>query len=641
MLLALVGFSSVFSQAYKRHALIEEGTGTWCQYCPWGAYTIDSMERYMGEHLVAISWHGPKNYGEPLYIPKGQCDTVASYAKATGYPWAYIGRTWTGSGSYQTFPNPWYSTAIQQASEAPVIDFRVVNAVYKSNSVDFDVDVTPFDLSNTPTEDTCGYLIITALTEDGIVSSQTKNGVGQVDNFVHRNVARAVGGKVLGDVFTLGTKTAVQWPVRKHYHMVTNGTANGIDWVQDSLRIKAFAVLASKKTSGEAYLDAGQTGYVTTLPSSAAPAVWTVLPQTNSSISGDSANLTIVWSKGGGAGAKVNLNYSLDNGKTWLPIASSISTTTYFWKIATAAYGQQVMIQVVDGSDATIKATSGTFSIGPKPNFQVMTPKGGDVAYIGATQAVTFTPINNPGENITISLSRDSMATWTKLASVNAATSYPWAVKGPATTTAFLKVSDGVNATGYTGMFSIVDSGKITVTVDGTPLAQGASTVIHWISTGYLGETVDVDASYDGKQSWAQIAHGLPSSTTSQNWTAPMKNVVATIRVMAASGATGYSSDFSVGSAGVSQSAPGTGITISPNPLSSASTITYDLSAPATVTFIVHDLLGREVARVNGGALSEGSHEMSFEGSNLAAGTYEYTLLAGKQSYRGKLSIIR
>src|SRR3954462_12445029 len=58
-------FSNASAQTYKRHALIEEGTGTWCHACPPGAWCIDSLEHHFA-NAVAISWHGPS--GEPMYL---------------------------------------------------------------------------------------------------------------------------------------------------------------------------------------------------------------------------------------------------------------------------------------------------------------------------------------------------------------------------------------------------------------------------------------------------------------------------------------------------------------------------------------------------------------------------------------------
>src|SRR5436309_775917 len=103
----LVGhFSNSSAQTYKRHALIEEGTGTWCHACPQGAWTIDSLEKHYSG-TVAISWHGPS--GETMYIKA--MDSVATYAKIDAYPWSVVGRvSLKPNGSYSGYPNPWSTT---------------------------------------------------------------------------------------------------------------------------------------------------------------------------------------------------------------------------------------------------------------------------------------------------------------------------------------------------------------------------------------------------------------------------------------------------------------------------------------------------------------------------------------------------
>ncbi len=131
-----------------------------------------------------------------------------------------------------------------EANEAPLVDFRVVNAVYSGSGVDFDLDITPVDLSQMPNEDTAKYLTVAVLTEDGPQTTQEiyNQPFQSIDNFDNYNVARAVGGKVLGDLVTI--ETAKTWPVRRHYHFAINNP----DWNQDSLRIKAIAVYKGSKS---------------------------------------------------------------------------------------------------------------------------------------------------------------------------------------------------------------------------------------------------------------------------------------------------------------------------------------------------------------------------------------------------------
>src|SRR5665213_1040707 len=202
--LSAISLSNVAAQ-YQRHALIEEGTGNWCGYCPYGAYNIDTMTAHMHDYLVAISWHTPFGQ-EPMAIRAG--DTMDAYLDtAHGVPWAAVGRRGAMSGSPEQggilfWPNQWSVLAESDALQAPIVDFRIVNAVYTSQAVDFDIDITPLNLSAMPTEATAKYYTVSVLTEDGIVETQhiyDDPNATDISDFRHYNVARAVGGKVLGD----------------------------------------------------------------------------------------------------------------------------------------------------------------------------------------------------------------------------------------------------------------------------------------------------------------------------------------------------------------------------------------------------------------------------------------------------------
>ncbi|MDP4288897.1 MAG: hypothetical protein Q8922_13290, partial [Bacteroidota bacterium] len=397
LVLAIVFISNVFGQTYKRHALIEESTGTWCQYCPFGAYLIDSAEKKMKDYAVVISYHGPLGtQNDPMWI--AQADTMNdNYPSASsGYPWAVIGRDAATSNR-----NLWDAQAEFDAGEAPLVDFRVVNATFNSSnhSVDFDLDITPIVLGQTPTEDTATFVVIAAVTEDGIVAPQELNGVGTIDNFVHHNVARAFGSKVMGDAIVLGTKTSVSWPVRKHYHISTSDKGVN-DFVQDSIRIKAFVARRSKTASnGEVYLDAGQTTYITKLPSNATRSVWPVLPQAGQMVSG--TTMPVVWGRGGGAASSVKIEYSLDNGTTWNLVVASTNTSPYQWALPDTVFGQNLVLRVTDAQDASLDSTTGVFSIAPKPYFTVEYPKTNDTLWVGDTVQINLT-YYGASENVTL-----------------------------------------------------------------------------------------------------------------------------------------------------------------------------------------------------------------------------------------------
>ena len=63
-----------------------------------------------------------------------------------------------------------------------------------------------------------------------------------------------------------------------------------------------------------------------------------------------------------------------------------------------------------------------------------------------------------------------------------------------------------------------------------------------------------------------------------------------------------------------------------PNPFTSFTTIRYTLPANADVSLIVFDKLGQIVAKLAEGRMSAGYHNVRFEASHLASGTYTYRL---------------
>jgi hypothetical protein len=81
---------------------------------------------------------------------------------------------------------------------------------------------------------------------------------------VHNNVVRAVGGSALGDSIYLGTLEGSPQPVQVDYDFSIDP-----DWRIEKCRVKAILFRRSKKSGNSNYIDAIQTGYITTLPAMA------------------------------------------------------------------------------------------------------------------------------------------------------------------------------------------------------------------------------------------------------------------------------------------------------------------------------------------------------------------------------------
>ena len=78
-----------------------------------------------------------------------------------------------------------------------------------------------------------------------------------------------------------------------------------------------------------------------------------------------------------------------------------------------------------------------------------------------------------------------------------------------------------------------------------------------------------------------------------------------------------------------------------PNPFISSTTIPLVMKNDDVVTLSVTDILGREVEMLFHGRLSEGEHRIPFNGPNLGAGIYTYTLKTTTGSVSRTMSLVK
>jgi hypothetical protein len=78
-----------------------------------------------------------------------------------------------------------------------------------------------------------------------------------------------------------------------------------------------------------------------------------------------------------------------------------------------------------------------------------------------------------------------------------------------------------------------------------------------------------------------------------------------------------------------------------PNPFNPTTAISYKLQAPSWVSLKVYDISGRLVATLVDGWREAGTHQVTFDGSNLAAGIYLLKMQAGDYSVVQKLVLVK
>lgn len=78
-----------------------------------------------------------------------------------------------------------------------------------------------------------------------------------------------------------------------------------------------------------------------------------------------------------------------------------------------------------------------------------------------------------------------------------------------------------------------------------------------------------------------------------------------------------------------------------PNPFNPSTSISYTLPAAGMTTLKVYDMLGREVAVLVNGVVSQGTHSVSFNGANLGSGVYLYELRSGNTRITNKMTLMK
>ena len=170
------------------------------------------------------------------------------------------------------------------------------------------------------------------------------------------------------------------------------------------------------------------------------------------------------------------------------------------------------------------------------------------------------------------------------------------------------------------------------VAVGGDFVVTSTKMFVYSFSTGSAGGAV-----------WTTFAAGIGPTRYGVNVTAPDAGGVIlrtrTLRYARVGGVEFGSPIFVAGEE--TPEAAALGLSVGPNPASTAATVRYTLAAPETVRVTVFDVLGREVARPVDGARAAGPHTEALIVAGLPAGVYAVRLDAGGRTAVRRLSVVR
>ena len=155
----------------KRKMVIEEGTGTWCGWCPRGAVALDNLTEQYPDDFIGIAVH----FGDTM-----QLEEYTDGTQFTGYPSCHVDRTLIGVDISPEAAEDYYQTRVKSAGNIPMASLDHSTSFNTStNAISITVDIEAatilrgsYKLAAVITED-----MVTGTTEDFSQSNFYAGGV--------------------------------------------------------------------------------------------------------------------------------------------------------------------------------------------------------------------------------------------------------------------------------------------------------------------------------------------------------------------------------------------------------------------------------------------------------------------------------
>lgn len=225
MTLIVFSFSNDGFAQTQRNPVLEECTGTWCQWCPCGH---DIMEQIVTTipNAIMIGYHGPANGSDPFSFFSG--NTILSSMGYSGYPTATIDRV---SGLQSR--NTWLGL-VNGRNSVPATVAIDVSRSFNSITREFTASIDFEALENLNGQ----FKFNVILLEDGIVWGQTGNGScpGATD-YVHNHLVRDMMNGALGEEIVNGTWNQNEIITKTVNRTVPVPTGSAPDMVWDSCHV--------------------------------------------------------------------------------------------------------------------------------------------------------------------------------------------------------------------------------------------------------------------------------------------------------------------------------------------------------------------------------------------------------------------
>ena len=223
------------------------------------------------------------------------------------------------------------------------------------------------------------------------------------------------------------------------------------------------------------------------------------------------------------------IEYSTDNGATWLAISNPSNSTvglsqTFNWTVPNGLNTNQCLFRVSNYyNSAEYDISNANFTILPSNDITVTSPNGGEVFLGLTTQTITWSNLPAASGFYTVQYSLNGGSSWTTLATGITGNSYAWTLPNSPSNTCKVKVIDYSNTCKFDvsdANFTINPATPILLTPNGgEDLIPECTYNITWNPATFYSN-VRIEYSLDGGTTWQLITSGATNSGN-YSWSVP------------------------------------------------------------------------------------------------------------------------
>jgi hypothetical protein len=667
-----VSSQNVFAQT-QRNPVLEEFTGTWCQWCPCG-HTIMAQILASMPNAIMIGYHGGGG-GDPWQnFPGNQVVTLLS---PPYWPSGTVDRTGAPNdrGSWTSWMNQRYTI--------PATVSITMNKIYNKVTRELDAEIQVTALENLTGEYKLSFLLL----EDGLVYTQAGNGsCPGGSNYVHHHVVRAMINGATGETLNGANPWNQGEAITKNIQYTVPSAV-----IPDSCELVAFVykvvspLYNGNIQQGEKW-DLVSPDYVATITSTSPD----VITENNSP-----SQFTAVLHNQGLLNDTYNISASIDGPAGWTGEFTTINGTFPFGEI------DSVQIAVGDSTSISVTVNPNSFNgsgiitlefeskndpgmVG-NITFSVVTNTGVHLLVVDATEegyaslvsdaldgfytgrygVVSRNALQTPG----LDLSYFTMISWSAGNSLPAF--YPEEVDYLEN---YLDQGGNLLIAGQNigeDIFELAGQSQFAQSFFNNYLHSNYDSTFggSYFLSGYVGDPITDGVGFPLNSVYTRSPDEISpfdANTTSimQFGTGPKINSVkaddGNHQVVYFGFAFEQINDVNIVDTlvarsvrwlteGIVLSNPVEGVVATsykldqnyPNPFNPTTMITYSIPKESQVSLIIYDVMGREVTELINERQSAGSYEVEFNASSIASGTYFYKLTAGEFVSVKKMTLLK